>query len=120
VSATAGHPKYDHDHYRRRDWHEKLLAVLEEIRDDKVTPNAIKDDLIVEMMQSFYYEDWYGCDECPTRGTPPEERKANFPYRLEVAGVGDSDGLIATYDCRTCGHIYQQWYSKDFHRLSFG
>jgi hypothetical protein len=107
---------FDHDNYRRHDWHEELIAVFEKINADDETPDNIKDDLIREMMFSFFYADCT-CDECKDRKTPVAERKTNYPYRIEDDG---GVGIIASYECRSCGHIYQMWYTKEFHTLQFG
>jgi|1186.fasta_scaffold117630_2 hypothetical protein len=113
-------PTFDHTQCRHQPWHEKLIATFEEVRDDQGIPNNMKDDTIVEMMQSFFYEDT-NCDGCRLREIPFDERKPNYPFRVEaLEGNGGDPGLVATYECRNCGHTYQVWYSTEFHALQFG
>jgi len=99
---------FDHTDYKRHDWHEALIEIFEKIRDDEDVPGNLKGRIVKEMMQSFYYPD-ATCNDC----TP---QKTNYPYAIEK----DDDSLLATYECRTCGHIYQCWYAEDFHTLQFG
>jgi hypothetical protein len=115
----------------RDDLYRKLYEVFEELGNDATIADNVKDKIVMEIMESFHYPDC-NCPDClgevgrPSgsllfrrRSQPPRpgEPSTNYPHRIED---DDDGGLIATYECRKCGYIYQVGYAKGFRDLQFG
>jgi hypothetical protein len=111
---------FDYGESLIRPWFNKMLDTLEEIRDDTETPNEEKGEIIDAISFSFHYPD-SNCPDClgelGENNLPRKGRTTNYPYRVEAM---KDDSLIATYECRNCGYIYQVGYAKGYHLLQFG
>jgi hypothetical protein len=112
-------PTFDlNDHGHNMEWYNKLIPLLEELQADEEVKD--KPGLLRGILLSMYYPD-ANCPDCHGEVGKAKPRKGphstNYPYRVEEDG---DDHLLATYECRNCGYIYQVGYAGIYHELQFG